>query len=313
MMVVPFDGPDLKEPTWENVVIGEEFGPLDIVLSDHAVNSYTYAVDDYNPWYVHDSPFGGKIAPDALVGRALLDLMNLRYDAKHLRALHVREEVELFGPVKVGQRLTLRSRVTDKFLKRGEPRIVFDAQACDEEGKTLIRAKHTELFRGDVRGGVGQPSASPNSNAASDPIGAETPTVDRSSCSPDIGAVLPTLSKKITTEQMFVFSFGVPNIHTDPATASKAGLAGPIAQGLMSSAYISQLLVNFFGPDWFGSGWTSHAFVKPVSAGDTLTVHGKIQNKQAEAEGIRLIVEVWCRNQEGELTTIGCASALVTQ
>jgi hypothetical protein len=28
MLVVPFDRPGLKEPTWENIVVGEEFGPL---------------------------------------------------------------------------------------------------------------------------------------------------------------------------------------------------------------------------------------------------------------------------------------------
>jgi acyl dehydratase len=79
----------------------------------------------------------------------------------------------------------------------------------------------------------------------------------------------------------------------------------------MSTGYLSQLLTDFFGIDWLESGWTSHAFVKPVSPGDTITVHGKIQDKRVETNGTRLVVEVWCRNQTGELTTVGCASALV--
>ncbi len=46
---------------------------------------------------------------------------------------------------------------------------------------------------------------------------------------------------------MLVFSVGVPNIHTDRTIASENGLSAPIAQGLMSTGYLSQLLVGFFG------------------------------------------------------------------
>ena len=65
--------------------------------------------------------------------------------------------------------------------------------------------------------------------------------------------------------------------------------------------------------DWFESGWTSHAFIKPVSGGDTISAHGKIQDKRVEANGTRLILEVWCRNQAGDLTTVGSASAVVSR
>jgi len=92
--------------------------------------------------------------------------------------------------------------------------------------------------------------------------------------------VPPALIKKISIEQMYVFSFGVPNIHTDRAIAQEMGLPAPIAQGLMSTGYLSQLLVNFFGADWFESGWISHAFVNSVFAGDTLTVQGKIRESR---------------------------------
>jgi MaoC dehydratase-like protein len=151
MMFVPFDRPSLKTPIWENFTVGEEFGPLDIVISEQAVKSYMYAVDDYHPWYSHASPLGGRIAPTALLTRPLLDLVYLEYDATLLRAVHVREELELFGPAKVGQRVTLRGRVRDKFLKRGEPYLVFAGEASDEAGKTLIRMKATEIFPSDLR------------------------------------------------------------------------------------------------------------------------------------------------------------------
>ena len=313
MLVVPFDRPGLKEPTWENIVVGEEFGPLDAVISEHAIKSYVYAIDDYQPWYLHDSPFGGRIAPAAFVTRPLLDLLHLEYDAMRLRALHVREELELFGPLKVGQHVTLRARVDDKFLKRGEPYVILSGQACDAHGKTLISAKHGLILRRDVRGLVGRGAATPDNRHATGVNTTGVPAVERASRTPEFGAVLPAISKDISLEQMFVFSSGVPNIHTDRTIALASGLAGPIAQGLMSTGYLSQMLTDFFGTDWFDSGWTSHAFIKPVFAGDRLTMHARIQDRRQEGTGTRLMLEVWCRNQVGDLTTVGSASGLVSR
>jgi acyl dehydratase len=237
--------------------------------------------------------------------------MYLEYDAIRLRALHVREELQLFGRARVGQRVTLRARVTDKYIKRGEPYIALAAEAAAEDGEPLIRAKQTELFRSNVGGLVGRRAAAPSNQFV---IGANSEAVrivERASRNVEIGSVLPPISKQITLEQMFVFSSGVPNIHTDRGIASESGLTGPIAQGLMSTGYLSQLLARFFGIDWFETGWTSHTFVRPVSPGDTITVQGRIQDRIVEANGTRLVLEVWCRNQSGDLTTVGTASALV--
>jgi acyl dehydratase len=311
MIIVPFDRPGLKEPTWENILVGEEFGPLEVVISDHAVKSHVYALDDYHPWYLRESPLGGPIAPGTLLTRPLLDLLYLKYDAIRLRGLHAREELELFGPIKVGQRVALRARVTDKLLKRGEPYLVFAAEVSDEDGNPLLRAKQTELLRSNIGGLVGRRAAPLKDDLMTGANSTLSPVAELASHSAEIGSVLPSISKKITAEQMFVFSFGVPNIHTDSTIASESGLSGPIAQGLMSTGYLSQLLVDFFGIAWFESGWTSHAFIRPVSPGDTLTVHGRIQDKQVVTNGTRLVLEVWCRNQTGDLTTVGNASAVV--
>ena len=42
----------------------------------------------------------------------------------------------------------------------------------------------------------------------------------------------------------------------------------------MSTAYVSQLMVEFLGEGFVKGGKMSVAFIKPVVVGDTLTVHG---------------------------------------
>ena len=60
------------------------------------------------------------------------------------------------------------------------------------------------------------------------------------------------------------------------------------------------------------AGTMSMAFIKPVYAGDRLTVHGIVKDKQPDSGATRVVVEVWVENQNGEKTAVGHASGLVS-
>jgi acyl dehydratase len=55
----------------------------------------------------------------------------------------------------------------------------------------------------------------------------------------------------------------------------------------------------------------SLAFIKPVYAGDRLTVRGIIKDKQSDNGATRVVVEVWVENQHGEKTAVGHATGLL--
>jgi hypothetical protein len=101
------------------------------------------------------------------------------------------------------------------------------------------------------------------------------------------------------------------NIHTDAAEARERGLPGPIASGQMSFAYLHELLARQFGDDFLWGGHLSVTFVKPVAAGDTVTAHGLVKERQAEGRRTRFIIEVWLENQRGEKTAAGEAQVTV--
>jgi acyl dehydratase len=308
---IPKDHGRLKEPIWENIEVGEEFGPVETVISDHDLTSYAYAVDDFHSWYMQNSPFGGRVVPPAVLSIALFNLFFVKYDRELVHGLHAREELQLSGSIVPGQRVSLRARVADKFVKRGEQYIVVEGHASDDRGGTLIRTRQAEILLKNVGKVLGREAATPTDHLIRGGIDDRAP-VAVASPSVAIGATLPVLTKNVTFEQMTVFSFGTRSIHTDRDSALEGGLEGPIAQGLMSTCYLSEMLVNFFGAEWFESGWTSHAFIKPVSVGDTITVHGRVQEKRADANGTRLLLDLWCTNQKGDMTTVGRASALAT-
>ena len=60
---------EFKTISYETVTVGEEFRSDDFLIKPEDVDTYAYAVDDHNPWYFEDSPFGGKIAHPTLLGQ----------------------------------------------------------------------------------------------------------------------------------------------------------------------------------------------------------------------------------------------------
>ena len=128
----------------------------------------------------------------------------------------------------------------------------------------------------------------------------------------EVGQKLPSLVKEAAQRRIDVYSGVRPHsIHTDEAWAHQKGFRTCLAQGMMSTAYVSQMMVKLLGPGFARGGTLSMAFIKPVYAGDRLTVHGVVKDKQPDDGATRVIVDVWVENQHGEKTAVGHASGLV--
>jgi 3-hydroxybutyryl-CoA dehydratase len=127
-----------------------------------------------------------------------------------------------------------------------------------------------------------------------------------------VGQELPTLVKEISQRQIDTYSGVRPNsIHTDEAWARKKGFRTTLAQGMMSTAYVSEMMTRLLGAGFVKGGAISIAFIKPVYAGDRLTVHGVVKEMRPESGGTRVVIDVWCENQHGEKTAAGQASGLM--
>ena len=127
-----------------------------------------------------------------------------------------------------------------------------------------------------------------------------------------IGQELPRLVKDLPQRRIDAYSGVRPNyIHSDEAFARKRGFRAPLAQAMMSTAYVSELMTRFVGTGFVKGGTMSMTFTKPVFAGDRLTVHGVVKEQHPEHGRTRVVVEVWCENQDGDKTAIGTATGLL--
>jgi acyl dehydratase len=129
---------------------------------------------------------------------------------------------------------------------------------------------------------------------------------------PAIGQEIAPVIKYLSLQNMSrpLMAGGNP-LHYDPEFATKVGLPAPIATGVMSSAYLSEMLTKTFGIEWLRGGSMNVKFIRPIYADDTVTARGRITGHIETSTGQRISLEIWCETQRGERVTVGTASVVV--
>ena len=125
-----------------------------------------------------------------------------------------------------------------------------------------------------------------------------------------IGFALVGVSKKAAIQLMGSRLWGRfnPN-HWDPVYAAETGLPAPIQTGEMSSAYLAEMCVNYFGKSMFQNARIVCKYVASTYANEIITTHGIVREKTPKGDGYRFKVEIWADNEKGEKKTIGSVEA----
>ena len=303
----------LKEPVFENLVIPEELGVVREIVDDHKIKRYAFTQDEHDPWYLHDSPFGGRIGQAAPLCNDLVQMFTNVYAASKVVGLHTEEEMWFDNPVHLDEVVTLTAEYTDAYQRRGQGHVVMEARATGDDGRSIVRHRGIEILR-TVPGSV---AGRGSTMGADRQVTGEVPEGSRvvdTLAAARVGDVLTPLIRTVTFEQAAVFSrLGeyVTNIHDDLATARKGGLCQPIVQGAQQFGLFAQRLVHAFGAGFFTSGWLRTKFLRPVDVFEPLAISGVVTGVEpAEGGGgSTASLEVWARTSDGRLATVGWASA----
>ncbi len=128
---------------------------------------------------------------------------------------------------------------------------------------------------------------------------------------------IPSFTKAITEKSILEFeSTGIldrENIHNNPDLAAKRlGTTYTLASGRMSITFAAESMRKFFGPEVFNhTGTVNLKFLRPVKAGDTITVTGAVSGTEETDGGIKVSVDLFCDNQDGNRTAVGIGTAVV--
>jgi acyl dehydratase len=303
----------LKEPLFENLEIPEDLGPVTLVVDDHKVKRYAFTHDDYNPWYFGPGPFGGRVAPAGILGNDLVQLFTTRYAASRVVGLHTEEQLWFDSPIFVGEKVTLRGRYVESYVRRDLGYVVMEAEAHGEDGRRLVRHRGVEVLR-TVPGAVAGRATAPRGGSEAWISGHYDPSLPQADhARPDLqpGTQLVPAPTQLTQEQASVFSRCgeyVRNIHNDLDLARAAGLHIPIVQGQQQAGLLLASLTRFFGAAWFSHGWLRCKFLQPVPVFEDLTVGGAVTGVDTvDAGRVTIDLEVWVKRSDGSLATVGWA------
>lgn len=101
------------------------------------------------------------------------------------------------------------------------------------------------------------------------------------------------------------FKIAAPTIHTDDEFARSQGLPGIIADGMISTNWISGLLVEHFGLDYVAHGELRTKFIRPVYEDEVIATFAKVEAVEPVEHGQLVTLKVWCSTAAGELCTVG--------
>ena len=125
----------------------------------------------------------------------------------------------------------------------------------------------------------------------------------------NVGDVIPPLTKPSisrTTLALFAGASGDHNpIHIDIDVAKKAGMDDVFAQGMLSMAYLAQVLTNWVPQTAIRSYEARFGAITNLS--DKITCSGKVIEKFTENDESLVRLELSASNQDGDVKLVGQA------
>jgi acyl dehydratase len=286
----------LSEP---EIFVGRDYGAHALTVGPELVQHYTEATGDHNPWYFGPSPFGGPVAPALALHSEVY-----RYSGWYLKNifgnLHAKQEWELFHPIMVGDQVTARSLISDRYVKRGRDYVVNEVTYFGPEGRLLMRGRTHQSFLMDEPAQGTPAGKQPAKAARRFEIGAG-PFME----------TLPALHKTVTVEMSQKFSGPSKNYHTDRELARQLGFPNIVVQGMLSVCFLSELLTKRFGEGWYCGGRMAVNLVAVLWPNEFLACRAAVKELTPEGARRRAHLEVWCEKADSTKTIVGNASAVV--
>jgi acyl dehydratase len=286
----------------EERYVGRDYPGRTVDITPDLVSEYRAGTADDNPWYSGDSPFGGAVAPALILHSECYK--DLSWYLPNLYGnLHARQEWELFHPIMVGETVTTRSLIVDRYVKRDRDFLVKEVSCFGRDGRLLNRGRtHQSFLLDKSRTGVIVDKEREKRSDRRFEVG-EGEALEE----------IPALEKQVTLEMCKKFSGPAVNYHNDVEAAKKLGFPDIVVQGMMTLCFLSQMMTERFGAGWYVGGRMNVALVNIVWGKDELTCRGRILERTPEGQGQRARAEVWCEKGDGTKVVVGTASAVEGQ
>lgn len=134
------------------------------------------------------------------------------------------------------------------------------------------------------------------------------------------GQELPRVRRTMTAERMRWYADALdtslagrtvqaaPNIHTDDDVARANGLPGRVADGMITTNWLSNMLVDTFGAAYVHTGSLRTRYRRPIVEDMAIEAVVLVRDVEESRGGRTLVADVWCETEDGERCTVGQAT-----
>jgi acyl dehydratase len=136
------DGPVMA---FEKLEVGDVLPEMNVVYDEDMQGRFLAALQEDNPWYYKESPWGGPLTYHPLLDDAPMEAAMHRYQYP-FSFVHARQETEFINPLPLGKPVRIISKIVDKYIKRNRGYIVIESLVVDEEGLEIIRARNHAMI-----------------------------------------------------------------------------------------------------------------------------------------------------------------------
>jgi len=122
------------------------------------------------------------------------------------------------------------------------------------------------------------------------------------------GQTLPVIWKTVTQEQInrYAHVSGDFNpLHLDAKFAQNGPFGRIVAHGMLTLAFVSEMLFGMFERNWAENGRLKTKFSAPVYPGEQVVTFGSVAAVERYGEGIKVRCDVGCRKPDGQNVVTG--------
>jgi 3-hydroxybutyryl-CoA dehydratase len=288
-------------------VVRDHVEPVEVSLggwkvTESSVREYLRAAGDTLPAYFQH----GLTPPLALAARALGALL------QHLDlppgAIHSLQETETLKPVHFGQDITGTARLDPVKRRGGMEFLTAGFTLKDEAGQDVLGGKTTVLVVDPASFPPGERETTERS-APSRPNG---PAAAGEEISGE--GILNSVAKTITQEQLNAYAgaSGDHNpLHLDPEFAATTQYGGVIAHGMLTLAFISEMMTEAFGRAWLQNGSLRVRFKGAAYLGDQVETRGRVTKEATLSQGRQVGCSVGLSNSKSGQELISGTATVV--
>ena len=137
--------------TWDDMEIGME-GPTKVfTVTAEKTEQYGLAVEDLNSLFFDEkiageSEWGGRIAHPTTAAMYALGSPVLSDKVNPPGRVHAKQYYEFHRPARLGDVLTVRTVIADKYVKRERKYIVTETVAVDGSGRKIVTSRGTGIW-----------------------------------------------------------------------------------------------------------------------------------------------------------------------